>query len=95
MHSLLESVHSAEFWKVKPLIMDVCVCVLNHLYLNHVELAETVPSFPLGKQGSCPGAREKKGPTSLYGPDQNFFSWTPTQYQKTSIKFRFVFTKKD
>ena len=34
------SVHSVEFWKVKPLIVDVCVCVLNHLYLNHVELAE-------------------------------------------------------
>jgi len=39
MHFLVGSVHSVEFWKVKPLIVDVCVCVLNHLYLNHVELA--------------------------------------------------------
>ena len=32
------SVHSAEFLKVKPLIVDVSVCVLNHLYREHVEL---------------------------------------------------------
>lgn len=35
----MESVDSVEFWKVKPLIVDVSVCILHHLYLNHVELA--------------------------------------------------------
>jgi len=40
------------------------------------------------------GPERKRGPRA-YGPDNKKNSRTPTQYQKTSIKLRFVFTKKD